>query len=93
MVRQAEQRRLAWMAKQLDILADAEEVDPDLDLGPAPDTPGGRTAQRKLEKAARRLEVSAHPLPAAAKPRYFSALQGLYPSIQYPLGAVATQRN
>ena len=56
-IRQAEQRRLAWMVKQLDPAADAEEMDSELDLGPAPDTPGGRTAQRKLEKAARRLEV------------------------------------
>ena len=59
MAPQAEQRRLAWMAKQLDLAAGEEEPDPDLDLGPAPDTPGGRTAQRKLEKAARRLEVAA----------------------------------
>jgi len=66
---QAEQRRLAWMAKQLDLAPDAEDPDPDLDLGPAPDTPGGRTAQRKLEKAARRLEVFACLVPTLVQAR------------------------
>ena len=65
MIKQAEHRRLAWLAKQLDPGADAEPAGPDMEASPAADPAAARAAQRKLDKAHRRLEACTRPHPSS----------------------------